>query len=45
MVYSVVSSAESKHVIKAVREVDEHAFINAIKTSQLSGRFYQKPED
>ena len=45
MVYSVVSSAESKHVIKAVREVDEHAFINAIKTSQVSGRFYQKPED
>ena len=45
MVYSVVSSAESKHVIKAVREVDEHAFINAIKTSQLSGRFYQKTED
>ena len=45
MVYSVVSSAESKHVIKAVREVDEHAFINAIKTYQLSGRFYQKPED
>ena len=45
MVSSVVSSAESKHVIKAVRDVDEHAFINAIKTSQLSGRFYQKPED
>ena len=45
MVYSVVSSVESKHVLKAVREVDEHAFINVIKTSQLSGRFYQKPED
>ena len=45
MVYSVVSSSESKHVIRAVRDVDEHAFINAIKTSQLSGRFYQKPED
>lgn len=45
MVYSVVSSAESKHVINAVREVDEQAFINAVKTSRLSGRFYQKPED
>ena len=45
MVYSVVSSAESKHVLKAVREVDKHAFINVIKTSQLSGHFYQKPED
>ena len=45
MVYSVVSSAESKHVLKAVREVDRHAFINVIKTSQLSGHFYQKPED
>lgn len=45
MVYSVVSSAESKHVINAVRTVDPKAFINSIKTTELSGRFYHKPED
>lgn len=45
MVYSVVSSAESKYVINAVRTVDPKAFINSIKTTELSGRFYHKPED
>lgn len=45
VVYSVVSGAESKKVIRAVKEVDEQAFINAVKTQQLSGRFYQKPAD
>lgn len=45
VVYSVVSRAESKHVIQAVRQADPAAFINAIRTEQLSGRFYQKPEE
>ena len=45
IVYSVVSSAESKRVIQAVRKVDPSAFINAIRTEQLSGRFYQKPAE
>ncbi len=45
VVYSVVSSAESKKVIRAVKAVDEDAFVNAIRTEQLNGRFYQKPAD
>ena len=45
IVYSVVSSAESKKVIRAVRQTDPQAFINAIRTEQLSGRFYNKPAD
>ncbi|MBP3602614.1 MAG: YitT family protein [Lachnospiraceae bacterium] len=45
VVYSVVSSAESKKVIRAVKAVDEEAFVNAIRTEQLYGRFYQKPID
>ena len=45
VVYSVVSGAESKKVIKAVREADENAFIDVVKTQQLSGKFYQKPAD
>ncbi|MGN0376683.1 MAG: YitT family protein [Suilimivivens sp.] len=45
VVYSVVSGAESKKVIRAVKEADEKAFIDAIKTQQLLGKFYQKPAD
>ena len=45
MVYSVVSSAEAKKVIHAVKVADEEAFVNAIRTEQLYGRFYQKPVD
>ena len=45
VVYSVVSSAESKHVLRAIKEADPHAFVNIIKTEQVSGRFYQKPNE
>lgn len=45
VVYSVVSSAESKHVIRAIKEADPHVFINVVKTDQVSGRFYQKPNE
>lgn len=45
IVYSVVSKEESKRVIRAVKEVDENAFVNAIRTEELSGRFYQKPTE
>lgn len=45
VVYSVVSSAESKHVIQAIRRVDPKAFINVIKTEEISGHFYQRPHE
>lgn len=45
VVYSVVSSAESKQLIRAIKRVDEYAFINAVRTEQMSGQFYQKPAD
>lgn len=45
IVYSVVSSAESKKVIRAIKETDADAFINAMRTQQLSGHFYQKPAE
>jgi uncharacterized membrane-anchored protein YitT (DUF2179 family) len=45
VVYSVVSRDESRKVIHAVKEVDEKAFINAVKTESLSGRFYQRPAE
>lgn len=45
VVYSVVDGSKSKKVIQAVRRVDEKAFINEMKTQQLTGHFYQKPAD
>ena len=45
VVYSVISSAECKQVTRAVREVDPKAFINAMRTEELTGRFYQKPTE
>ena len=45
VVYSVISGADLKRVIHSVRQEDPEAFINAMKTEQLSGRFYQKPEE
>lgn len=44
-VYSVVSSAESKKVIRAIKEADPHAFVNLMKTEQVAGKFYQKPNE
>lgn len=45
VVYSVVSSDECKSVIRAVRHADPKAFINVIKTDQILGRFYQRPNE
>ena len=45
IVYSVVSSAQSKSIIREVKKADPHAFVNAIKTEQIAGRFYQKPTE
>lgn len=45
MIYSVVSSDESKLVMKEIKKVDPNAFVNAMKTDQLSGRFFLRPKD
>ena len=45
LVYSVVSSAESEKVLRKVREIDEKAFVNVMKTEQIAGSFYQKPNE
>lgn len=36
IVYSVVSSAQSKSIIREVKKADPHAFVNAIKTEQIA---------
>ena len=45
VVYSVVSAAQSKKVIRAVKQADPEAFINEVKTEKLTGRFYQPKEE
>jgi uncharacterized membrane-anchored protein YitT (DUF2179 family) len=45
VVYSVVSGAESKKVIRAIKEADSQAFINVMKTEKLDGKFYYKPNE
>lgn len=45
LVYSVVSSSETQKVIAAIKEVDDKAFVNAIKTERLKGHFYHKPKE
>lgn len=45
IIYSVVSSEESKQVVRAIRKIDEKAFINIVRTEQLTGRFYKRPNE
>ena len=45
LVYSVVSSAESKAIVREIRKIDEHAFVNSIATEEIAGRFYFKPNE
>lgn len=43
IVYSIVSSSQSKMLIQDIKKLDPGAFINEIKTEQVTGLFYQKP--
>ena len=45
MLYSVVGKDEIKPITKKIRQIDPNVFINTMNTQQLTGRFYQKPND
>lgn len=45
IVYSIVSSAEANKVVSEIKKVDKSAFINIIKTQQILGKFYRRPEE
>ncbi|MDR2575292.1 MAG: YitT family protein [Treponema sp.] len=45
LLYSVVTASQIKTLIPAIRKIDKEAFINVLKTDQLTGRFYQRPFD
>jgi uncharacterized membrane-anchored protein YitT (DUF2179 family) len=40
-----VSREEGKKVLDAVKSTDPDAFVNVIKTEELSGHFYQRPTE
>ena len=41
MVYSVVSSSEVKDMVRMIKEIDESAFVNVVKTEYIDGNFHQ----
>lgn len=45
MLYSVVGKDEIKSITKKIKQIDPNAFINAMNTQQVTGRFYQRPND
>ena len=45
LIYSVVSGEQVRNLTRQVREIDGSAFVNTVKTDQISGRFYRAPND
>ena len=45
MIYSVIAGDQVKTITRKVRQIDPHAFVNILKTDQVSGNFYQRPND
>ncbi|MDR1149441.1 MAG: YitT family protein [Spirochaetaceae bacterium] len=44
MLYSVVAANDVTPLISAIKKVDPKAFINTIRTEQLTGSFYRRPK-
>lgn len=45
LIYSVINSEAKRELIPLIRSIDPHAFINIVKTEELSGRFHDIPHD
>ena len=45
LVYSVISGADVKTALQAVREADPEAFVNSIRSTEVRGNFYMRPKD
>ncbi len=45
MLYSVVSSDEISRVISKIKQIDENAFVNIVKSNQVQGNFYRRPNE
>ena len=45
MIYSIISSDELRRVVSRIKDVDSDAFINIVKSEQIMGNFYKRPND
>ena len=45
MIYSVVSSDEIRRVVSKIKEEDPGAFINIMKSEEVMGNFYRRPNN
>ena len=45
MIYSVVSKDQVEPLYRAIKKIDEHAFVNILETKLLKGRFFMKKHD
>lgn len=45
LIYSVINSEAKRELVPLIRSIDPHAFINIVKTEELSGRFHDIPHD
>ncbi|MBO4376172.1 MAG: YitT family protein [Lachnospiraceae bacterium] len=45
VVYSVVSREEYKKVLREIKKADPQAFVNTLRTEEISGQFYRRPEE
>ena len=45
MLYTVVGREQVNDVLNLVYDIDPHAFVNAIHTHTIQGRFHQDPID
>ncbi len=45
MIYSVVSKNQVEPLYRAIKKIDENAFINVLETKLLKGRFFMKKHD
>lgn len=45
IVYSIVSASDTRKLIPKIKELDPNAFINSVKTEEITGNFYMRPRD
>lgn len=45
LIYSVINAEAKRQLIPLIRSIDPQAFINIVKTEELSGRFHNIPND
>ncbi|MCR5558250.1 MAG: YitT family protein [Butyrivibrio sp.] len=45
IVYSIVSASDTRKLIPKIKGLDPGAFINSVRTEEITGNFYMRPRD